>query len=405
MLLVPATDGNLRLWDLAAGRDVHRFPALGQPCAIHFSPGGCYAAVGIPGAVVVLRLPDLPALETVVKPVEVQRFEGYPSDAPHFPFLSPDGRLLVTVPLTGTGDCDLQLWDVTTGQKHHALKGHRAQVFGVAFSPDCKRLATGGSQPDATVRIWDVESGRQELVCWHVGPEGRDRSGWVSEVAFAPDGKTVFSSGMEGSVRQWDVETGQEVKRFGGSSTYRCLAVSRDGCLIASGSAGSRGAHGIVVWDVKSGKEVQRFEGHAPPGYEGVTTVGFSQEGKRILSIGYDSAVRVWDLESGKAVRELEDVGVNDTFRSTRPRGIAWTPDGRTILGVTRDNRAIRRWDAETGEELPRLTDPRLFGVGARVELLRGGRFAVCVFADNTARLWRLPDPPTPQEAGSAEEP
>jgi hypothetical protein len=52
----------------------------------------------------------------------------------------------------------------------------------------------------------------------------------------------------------------------------------------------------------------------------------------------------------------------------------------------------------ETGKELSEFTDPTMFGVGARVILLQDSRFALGLFGDNTARLWRLPDLPPVKE-------
>jgi WD40 repeat protein len=63
LFLTPATDGTLRLWDLTADRELHRYPELGQKPhggTPMFSPDGQYAAIGRPGCVVVLRLPAVP---------------------------------------------------------------------------------------------------------------------------------------------------------------------------------------------------------------------------------------------------------------------------------------------------------------------------------------------------------
>lgn len=52
-------------------------------------------------------------------------------------------------------DNDARVWDVNDGRCLHVLKGHEAQLYGLAF--DGKRIATGSL--DATARVWDVESG------------------------------------------------------------------------------------------------------------------------------------------------------------------------------------------------------------------------------------------------------
>jgi WD40 repeat protein len=208
-------------------------------------------------------------------------------------------------------------------------------------------------------------------------------------VAFALDGKTIFSSAHEGTVRQWDVRIGRELKRFGGKEPYRCLAISPDGRSIASGTAPSTTEpRGIFVWDTKTGKEIQRFVGHKSPGKEaGETILHFSPNGKRLLSAGYDETARVWDIASGKEVRRLEKCRLAGWGGT-----VQWSPDGRTLLEVRGNYHGLRRWDVDTGKELPEFDDPRIFGVGARVLLPRGGRFVLCIFGDDTARLWRLPD-------------
>ena len=79
------------------------------------------------------------------------------------------------------------------------LRGHGDWVRVVAFSPDGDRLVSRSD--DATLRVWDVASGRELLVL-------RGHEGYVLAADVSPDGARIVSGSADNTVRVWDASSG-----------------------------------------------------------------------------------------------------------------------------------------------------------------------------------------------------
>jgi WD40 repeat protein len=98
--------------------------------------------------------------------------------------------------LAGVVGPGIHLWDTSTGAVRE-LEGHTDEIRSIAFFPDGKRLLSGGK--DGTVRLWDVASGEQRgLFEWGIG--------FINGVAVAPDGKTAAAAGNKGNIVLWNLD-------------------------------------------------------------------------------------------------------------------------------------------------------------------------------------------------------
>jgi WD40 repeat protein len=358
--------------------------------AVAFSPDGCLLASGSEDQSV--RLWDSQTNQCL------RLLQGYNSGVWSIAF-SPDGQTLVS----GGQDRLIRLWDLTgirrqetegiegtegtEGASHqsahspHTLTGHTSWVWSVAFSPDGQAIASGSE--DGTVRLWNVSKlgsqrvTRKNLSLHSLIPSppysspltltGHTHAVW--SVAFSPDGRSIASGSLDGTIRLWYQPFGSCHYSLKGHESGVCAvafapefpvmtseaSVTRhDRQLLASGSQDQT----IRLWAVTTQAPLlEAVTGSASVavlplntlhGHTGwIRCIAFNVDGTLLASGDSNGIVIVWETATGDRLHTFQ-------AHSNLVLAVTFSPDDRVLASSGGDG-IIKCWDLSGSSQSPAL--------------------------------------------------
>jgi WD40 repeat protein len=280
--------------------------------------------------------------------------------------------------LASGGSDGSRLWDVETGKNTATFMGHSGAV---AFSPDGNTLAAGGER---TIKLLDIATGRSTAIL-NAATQN------IRSVAFSPNGKTLASGSgygfletLVGEVELWDVASGRSIANHQRGSAVDSVVFSPDGKTLAWGCAdavGDKPLGDIVLYDVASGKKKVNF-GCGKYFFADVHSVAFSPNGETLASGHSFGTVKLWDVATGTNTATLN---AHDNKEVTQVTSLAFSADGKTLAAGSWD-KTIKLWDVATGNNTATLqghTDSVL-----SVAFSADGKTFASGSRDKTIRLW-----------------
>ena len=241
---------------------------------------------------------------------------------------------------------------------------HPGFVSSVAFSPDGQYLATGCA--DGFARVWKVRT-RQPLGMLR-------HSAHVRSVCFSPDGTRLATACEDGKVRIWNWRTADLlVAPMAHDDWVFSVVFSPDGEKVVSASRDLTAR----IWSARTGLLLQKLLGHTEEVHQAV----FSPDGRLIATASFDHSARLWNAQTG----ELVGAPLRHSSQQAAVMGVCFSPDGKWLATASRDGSAII-CSVDTGAP---VLEPLRHTEGLNsVQFSPTGRTVATTGFDNTVRLW-----------------
>jgi WD40 repeat protein len=230
--------------------------------------------------------------------------------------MTPNGRFIVT----GCSDSSIRLWDSKYGKCIREINIREYPITNICMTPDCSLAlaATSDKMGKSVLQLWNLLSGNcLQILAGHTSK--------IVSLSITPDGTLAVSAGADKTIRVWNMKKGTclHVLEVPGDEAA-CVCLTIDGM-----KAVSAGGNYIRIWDVAKGKLIKSIEGGKRTVYNSTTDIKLEKikitpDGKTaVVSNSNIPRCMVWDLETGKCIKEVYKYGGGE---------LSITPDARYAM-------------------------------------------------------------------------
>ncbi len=359
-------DTTVRVWNPDTGEEILTINAGIGMSAVDFSSDSSMIAFG--------GFDNKVTVRDALTGQLVQTLTGHTDTINHIDF-SADGNLIASI----SSDQSIRLWNVSDWSMAQVIPNAH-DTFGVSlrFSPDSSLLASAGGSNVRSIKLWNPQTGGLIRTMNMGGGGGGNPVG----CDFSPDGQYVSSAKFTAGTWIFRVSDGVQINHIPTAGRSR---ISPDGKTFLAEHFTSSGSHPWSIFSFPDGALVNQFMAHTSAAMD----VAYSADGNRVASGAtfFDSAVRIWDAQSGSRTHNL-----HYTINSDGLKSVAFSPDGTLIAAGGSDSAGnIRVWRVSDSALILELQHGGITSIPGLDFSPDGSVLATGKFTGGSVRLWSMP--------------
>ncbi|MFO0865256.1 MAG: WD40 repeat domain-containing protein [Gemmataceae bacterium] len=384
-LLTSGADKQIRVWEIAASKEVQHLPQEGDVQAVHYAPAVNQAMAVTPKGA---------KLEHVL----VQKWVVADAGPTHTALISPNQ----THVFTGGADKIVKMWNLANMQVEKTFVGATAPVKAVALAKNNTLLASGGA--DNIVRLWQLADGKEigsfkatgEVrslaftpnnlavvasladktmvglsVAYQPGnpmppefmlPIQTFRTGEVlNDITIAPDNQTIWAAADAKALQAWKLASPVPVRNFAHPNNVDAIVFQPGAPIVFTACHDGK----VRAYDVAKTALVKEFPAHVDAKGNGspIYTLLISPDGKKLLTSSFDRTLKLWDATSYALIKEFKGHHEKDFPKGHQEEvyAAALSPDGALLASASGgQERVIKIWNVADGSFVRDLQHPAM---------------------------------------------
>jgi len=286
-------------------------------------------------------------------------------------------RMPSVILATAGYDHNIRFWEATSGICYRSIQCAESQINRLEISPDKQYIAAAGNPQ---IKFFELNTNNTNSV---MNFEGHTTN--VTGIGFQKDGKWMFSSSEDGTLKIWDIRAPGSQREFSNNTAINTVCLHPNQAELITGDQNGS----IKIWDLVASECTREL---VPDGEVAIRSVTVAGDGSAIVAANNKGNCFVWKL-FGEDTSKVESIQKIESAHSTYILKCLFSPDSK-LLATTSADHTAKIWNVSKDKDKDLLTQSKTLQGHQRwvwdCAFSTDSAYLVTASSDQVARLWDL---------------